>query len=143
MSQTRHRTLGSPAKSSGPFLGPKTRSKNGAFQTGPSQYQPLFFCFLRRNPLKRFRGSLLLVFCDCVLFCVCGFSFSFVSCGFLFFWCWCLRFSSLAFFLSHWYFPRKTPIKRFRVASSSLVLLELVVLSFLASFRAASSSFDW
>ena len=39
VSQTRHRTLGSPAKSSGPFLGPKTRSKNGAFQTGPPQLQ--------------------------------------------------------------------------------------------------------
>ena len=55
----------------------------------------LFFCFLRRNPLKRFRGPLLLVFCDCVLFAFVVFHFSFVSCGFLFFWCWCLRFLPL------------------------------------------------
>ena len=41
VSQTRHIKLSSPAKSSGPFLGPKIPSKNGAFQTGPPQLTAL------------------------------------------------------------------------------------------------------
>ena len=83
-------------------------------------YQPLFFYFLRRNLLKRFRRAS----SSCVDTFFANFAksdarnqlsnFAFIlvsfSCGFLFFWCWC-AFSSLAFFLSHWYFPRKTPHK--------------------------------
>ena len=49
VSQTRHRKLGSPAKSSGPFLGPKTRSKNGVFQTGPLQCKIPAVAFVRFN----------------------------------------------------------------------------------------------
>ena len=82
----------------------------------------LFFCFLRRNPLKRFRGPLLLVFCDCVLFAFVVFlilvSFRVAFCSFgvgacVFFPC--LLLVSLVFS------SQNPPIKRFRVASSSFL----------------------
>ena len=79
------------------------------------------FLLSSQKPRKRFRGSLLLVFCDCVLFAFVVFHFSFVSCGFLFFWCWCLRFLPLPSSCLIGIFLAKPPIKRFRVASSSFL----------------------